>query len=149
MNADSSLTPPPAHILIVNANKHGLAARRSVLEELGYTVSIAKGAEAALHAFVRKTFSLVITDYKMPDMNGVELIREIRREHPALPVILISGFADTLGLNENNTGANVVIQKSANEVAHLVRSVKRLLSAPKKPVRRQQSSLVAKRRGVQ
>ena len=35
-------------------------------------------------------------------------------------MILISGFVDSLGLNEESTGADVVIQKSANEVSHLV-----------------------------
>jgi hypothetical protein len=41
---------------------------------------------------------------------------------------------DALGLSEDNTGADVVIQKSANEVSHLVRAVARLLR--KKPVKK-------------
>ena len=48
-------------------------------------------------------------------------------------MILISGFTDTLGLNEANTGADVVIQKSSHEVSHLVRSVNRLLRKPSNP----------------
>jgi hypothetical protein len=44
-----------------------------------------------------------------------------------VPVILISEFVDALGLNEENTGADAVIQKSANEVSHLIRAVGRLL----------------------
>jgi len=44
-----------------------------------------------------------------------------------LPIVLISGYVDTLGMNEASTGADVVIQKSANEVSHLIRSVSRLL----------------------
>ena len=48
-----------------------------------------------------------------------------------LPVVLISGFVDSLGLSEDNTGADVVIQKSNNEVAHLVRAVSRLLRRKK------------------
>jgi len=76
-----------------------------------------------------------VTDYKMPRMDGVELIARLRKHAPGLPVILISGFVDALGLNEDNTGADAVIQKSANEVSHLVRSVGRLLRKPpaKKP----------------
>ncbi len=49
------------------------------------------------------------------------------------PIILLTGFAESLGLRAENTGADVVIQKSANEVANLVRHAKRLLSPPKKP----------------
>ena len=48
-------------------------------------------------------------------------------------MILISGFTDTLGLNEANTGADVVIQKSAHEVSHLIRSVNRLLRKQQQP----------------
>ena len=59
----------------------------------------------------------------------------MRKLDCATPVILLSGFVDALGLDEKNTGADVVLQKSANEVSHLVRSVKSVLkrSAPKKP----------------
>jgi len=54
---------------------------------------------------------------------------------PNALVILLSGFVDPLGLNEQNTGANAVIVKSVHEPMHLVRAVKRLLNrpAPKKP----------------
>ena len=63
------------------------------------------------------------------------MIERVRKLSPAVPVILLSGFVDALGLDEKSTGADIVIQKSANEVAHLMRSVKRLLNRklPKKP----------------
>ena len=41
---------------------------------------------------------MVVTDYKMPKMDGVEFIARLRKLHPASAVILISGFTDTLGL---------------------------------------------------
>jgi FixJ family two-component response regulator len=102
-----SHTLTPGNILLVDDNKLGLSARKCVL---------------------------VVTDYKMPRMDGLELIAGLRKTQPDLPVILISGFVDALGLSEENTGADVVIQKSANEVSHLVRSVARLLR--KKPVKK-------------
>ncbi|MGA3203715.1 MAG: response regulator [Bryobacteraceae bacterium] len=114
-------------------NKLGLSARKCVLEELGHRISTAANGVDALELFANFKFDLVVTDYKMPRMDGLELIRALRKTSPGLPVILISGFVDTLGLSEESTGADVVIQKSANEVAHLVRSVARLLR--KKPVR--------------
>lgn len=90
----------------------------------------------ALEELDRQNFDLVITDYRMPRVNGLEFIRQLRERVPNIPVILISGFVDAMGLNESNTGADVVIQKSANEVQHLIRSVNRLLKrkTPKKPV---------------
>lgn len=124
-----NVSPPltPGSILLVDDNKLGLSARKSVLEELGHTIATASNGVDALEQFAHGKFDLVVTDYKMPRMDGLELIAGLRKRSPDLPVILISGFADSMGLSEENTGADVVIQKSANEVSHLVRSVARLL----------------------
>lgn len=115
-------------------NKLGLSARKCVLEEVGHRIATAVNGVDALEQFANAKFDLVVTDYKMPRMDGLELIAGLRKTQPDLPVILISGFVDALGLSEENTGADVVIQKSANEVSHLVRSVARLLR--KKPVKK-------------
>lgn len=122
-------------ILLVDDNSLGLTARKSVLEELGYAIVTAAGAHEALEHLSGARFDLIVTDYKMPRMDGLELIRKIRAEQIDAPIILLSGFADTLGLNESNTGADLVIQKSANEIPHLVRAVQRLIrrKAQKKP----------------
>jgi ATP-dependent Lon protease len=124
----------PGSILLVDDNKLGLSARKCVLEELGHSISTAVNGVDALEQFANRKFDLVVTDYKMPRMDGLELIAGLRKASPDLPVILISGFVDSLGLSEENTGADVVIQKSANEVSHLVRSVARLLR--RKPVKK-------------
>ncbi|MCP5117874.1 MAG: response regulator, partial [bacterium] len=97
--------------------------------------------------FSDNTFDLVVTDYKMPKMNGVEFIAKARDLKPEIPIILLSGFADALGFDESNTGADIVIQKSANEVNHMVRGVRRLLrkAAPKKPAKRARAGAKSKR----
>jgi CheY-like chemotaxis protein len=129
-----SPTVTPGSILLVDDNKLGLSARKCVLEELGHRIATAANGVDALELFASAKFDLVVTDYKMPRMDGLELIAGLRKTSPDLPVILISGFVDSLGLSEENTGADVVIQKSANEVSHLVRSVARLLR--RKPVKK-------------
>ena len=63
----------------------------------------------------------------MPRMNGLELIGEVRKIQPNLSIILLSGFAESMGLSETGTGADAVIQKSATEVQYLLRTVSRLL----------------------
>ena len=128
-------------ILLVDDNARGLSARKMVLEELGYKIVTAAHGREALEHFASTRFDLVVTDYKMPHMDGIELIANLRKREPRLPIVLISGFADTLGLNEENTGADVVIQKNANEVAHLVRAVSRL--ARTKPARKGARSVTA------
>ncbi len=147
-SSSSSSTVPVARILLVDDNQAGLAARKSVLEEFGHKVTTAVSGHEGLECFGGEAFDLVITDYKMPRMNGVELIERVRKQNKEVPVILISGFADPLGLNESNTGADVVIQKSSNEVNHLVRSVSRLLrrQIPKKPPVSHQAAAKAKRK---
>ena len=135
----SSVTPAAgAKILLVDDNANGLSARQSVLEELGHRISTASGGAEALDLFSRQKFDLVITDFRMPKMDGLELIVRLRKQTPEIPIILISGYVDALGLSEASTGADVVIQKSANEVGHLLRSVNRLLRR-KKPAASERS----------
>jgi CheY-like chemotaxis protein len=124
-----------ATILLVDDNKDGLVVRRSLLEELGYHVEISANAEEALKLFSASRFDLIVTDHKMPRMNGTELIERIRKLDPNARVILLSAFVEPMGLNEQNTGADSVIVKSSHEPVHLVRAVKRLLNrpTPKKP----------------
>ncbi len=124
----SSPKSPSYAILMVDDNKMGLVARKQVLEELGYRTTIAASANAAMELFGRNSYDLVVTDYRMPDMSGIDLIQHFRRMQPGVPVVLISGFAEVLGLDEETTGADVVISKSASEVNQLVRAVSRLLS---------------------
>jgi CheY-like chemotaxis protein len=130
---------PAVHILLVDDNRMGLSARKKVLEELGYRITPVTSANEALECFSKNDFNLVITDYRMPTMSGVELIAELRGSRAEIPVILISGLADTLGLDAETTGADVVIQKSNHEVVNLVRSVQRLLNrkTAKKPAAKQ------------
>lgn len=120
-------------ILLVDDNRGGLIARKAVLEELGYHAEGALSGKEALSLFEDRQFDLVVTDYRMPDIDGAELIAKIRAAHRDLPIVLISGFVEALGLNERNTGADIVIMKSANEVQHLIRAVSRLLNTPRKP----------------
>ena len=130
----NSSRPTPARVLLVDDNVNGLGARKCVLEELGHRIwAVASGADA-IETFAHHKFDLLVTDYRMPRMDGVELIAHLKKQAPDLPAILISGFVDALGLSESNTGADVVIQKSANEVSHLVRSLNRLLR--RKPSRK-------------
>ena len=137
-----STTVAPARILLVDDNPHGLSARKSVLQELGATITTACSASEAKECLANQVFDLLVTDYKLPRMNGIELIARLRKQSPGVPAILISGFVDSMGLSEENTGADVVIQKSNNEVAHLVRAVSRLLRR-RKPVQSQKRTQAA------
>ena len=139
MNSDPSSAP---HVLLIDDNADGLLVRRSLLEEAGCSVTMAHSGEEGVGLYQGKHFHLVVTDYKMPGgIDGVEVIRRIREADPEAKVILLSGFVEPLGLNEENTAADVVISKSANEPANLSRAVKRLLGrSTRKPPSSQRRS---------
>jgi CheY-like chemotaxis protein len=136
-----------SHILLVDDNRDGLLVRRSLLEEVGYRVEIATNGEEGLKLFEASPFDVVVTDYRMPRMDGGQLIQRIRQIKPNARIILLSGFVDPLGLTEQATGADVVIAKSNHEPVHLLSSVKRLINraAPRKPPGRQGLSIAQKR----
>jgi CheY-like chemotaxis protein len=138
-SASSNRAQISATILLVDDNSDGVLARRSVLEELGYKVVAAGCGADALQNIERENFDLVITDYKMAPMDGLQLIANLRKRKFEKPIILLTGFADSIGLKPENSGADVVIQKSSNEITTLLRQTKRLLNPPKKPVRSQGS----------
>jgi CheY-like chemotaxis protein len=133
MKVSCSLHPS---VLLVDDSKDGLLVRRALLEEQGFDVHIAANGEEGLKLFEGRPFAVVVTDYRMPVMSGLELIRRIRSSiKPLTPIVLLSGGVEPLGLTQENTGADAVIAKNSSEPAHLVRWVKRLSSRPpaKKP----------------
>jgi CheY-like chemotaxis protein len=133
-NSASSSSGKCGKILLVDDHKDGLAARRSVLQELGHCVTTATSGAAALELAAAQSFDLLITDWKMPKMDGVELIRHMRAQGFAGPAILLSGHQAVQWLKEDECGADVIVQKNATEITQLVSGVKRLLN--KKPVRK-------------
>jgi len=124
-----------ARVLLVDDNRDGLLVRKAILEEQGFVLTTATNGEEALEIFAKGKFDLMVTDFKMPKLNGIELIRRVRPLDQALAIILISGFVDALGLDEKSTGADAVVNKGAHEIPNLLRAVTRLLAgtAPKRP----------------
>src|ERR1700704_4980786 len=98
-----------AHLLLVDDNKNGLMARKSLLEEQGFSITTATNGEEAFEAISKVTFDLLVTDFRMPKMNGIEFITRARVLYPGLPVILLSGFVEAVGLDAKSTAADVVI----------------------------------------
>ena len=64
------------------------------LEDLGYRVLTAENAETALAVFRKEKPALVLTDIKMPGMDGIELLQEIKTDSPETEVIMITGHGD-------------------------------------------------------
>ena len=118
-------------ILLIDDNRQGLAARRIILEGLGYDVAIAEGGDQGLRHFEESAavapFSLVVTDYRMPHMRGDEVIQRLRAMDPSIPVVVLSGYAAMLALTPESTGADVVLSKGPREQFDLPEAVLRLV----------------------
>lgn len=92
------MTPPRGPgitILVVDDDALITLNAVDVLNELGYSAIEAYSAHAALALIeARPDIAVLITDYAMPGMNGVELADEARRLRPGLPVLLATGYAE-------------------------------------------------------
>jgi CheY-like chemotaxis protein len=81
------------HILIVEDDWMTRNVLEDYLADKGYRISRAENGLEGLRALEKGDIDLVITDYAMPAMGGGELIIQLRKSNPHLPVIMISGFA--------------------------------------------------------
>lgn len=82
-------------ILLVDDDDLVRSAMAEMLADLGHTtMQAASGADALQALRQHAMFDLLITDYLMPGMTGVEVAHSARDTHPGLPVILITGYAD-------------------------------------------------------
>ena len=88
-----SLAAAPASLLVVDDDDSSreLLARR--LHRAGFLVTTAKDGTAALDLVRHRSFNLMLLDFMMPDMDGLEVLRRIRKRHAAaeLPVIMVTG----------------------------------------------------------
>jgi DNA-binding NtrC family response regulator len=97
--AAASEEPTPqgqGHILLVDDEEALLRVFHSSLAGMGFHVSSYRQPEGALRAFRRDpgSFQVLVTDYAMPELSGVQLAEAIWAEHPAFPVILLTGSPD-------------------------------------------------------
>ncbi|PXW53080.1 MULTISPECIES: hybrid sensor histidine kinase/response regulator [Methylobacteriaceae] len=82
------------------------------LAEGDYVVREAGSGLAALNILEHDPcFDLVVMDFAMPGMNGVEVAAEIRRRWPAIPVLFVTGYADQSALTREGVGQDRIVQK--------------------------------------
>lgn len=128
--------PPPPELLLIDDD----AAMRSMLfraiTRAGYVVHEAPDGREGLKILASHPIALVLTDIIMPDVEGVELIFRIRKTHPTMPIIAMSGggrmspkgYLDVA----KSCGANRTMSKPF-DIEQLLASVAELLSEHHKP----------------
>lgn len=119
-----------AKILIVDDESGILYFIKNMFQADGYEVVIARNGEEAIESVKKDMVDLVITDLRMPRMDGMALLRELKRGlAPSLPVIMLTAYAsDETAIEAKKLGAFTYMAKPFN-VAGLLNVVKRAVCA--------------------
>jgi DNA-binding NtrC family response regulator len=94
----------------------------------GYEVDTAADGQIAIDTLKNKQFELILLDIKMPNVNGFEVLKYIKQNHPKLKVIMLTGFADLKNAIESKKlGAEDFVSKPY-DLVDLITTIERVLS---------------------
>ena len=97
------------HIIIAEDEDLVAIALASMLESHGFRVTVARNGQEALEAEARDAADMLLTDMRMPVLGGHDLIRLVRQRRPDLPVVVMTGYSESLPREE--PGRTVVLNK--------------------------------------
>jgi len=118
------MTDTPAAILCIDDEEPALMVRRRVLEKAGYRVVTALTGKVGIEMFRQQSFDVVILDYWMADMDGLDVAAELKRLNPRTPIIMLSGFASIL--DEGLGKVDLWLRKGEGDPEQLLSAVVRL-----------------------
>lgn len=81
-------------ILMVDDNSTVLEVHQQLCSHMGYSVTAMESPVEALEYICRhgREIDMLITDFEMPELNGLELVQKVRRLYPVMPVLILTGF---------------------------------------------------------
>jgi len=115
-----------AHVLVVDDEKHILTVLHEALTHFGYRVTCAASGAEALAAIRSELFAAAITDIRMPDMSGLDLLRELKRQDESIEVVVMTGYPTiTSAVEALKEGAYDYLSKPLiiDELRHLMQRV--------------------------
>ena len=115
-----------AAILCIDDEEPALVVRRRLLEKVGYRVFTALTGKEGIEIFRYQPFDLVILDYWMADMDGLDVAAELKRLKPKTPIIILSGY--TAILDEGLGKVDLWLRKGEADPEQLITAVAQLLS---------------------
>jgi DNA-binding response OmpR family regulator len=80
------------HVLLVEDELNVARGLEMVMREEGYEVDLANTGHAALDKFKAAAFDLLVADLRLPDMDGMEIVQEVREKRPGTNVVIITGY---------------------------------------------------------
>jgi len=118
-------------ILVVDDEEGARELFNTILTDEGYEVSLAGSGEEALALFKVQPFNLVVTDIKMPVMDGLQLLQEIRKTGSKTDVIMVTAYGEVESyLKAMSLGAAEYINKPIR-IKELKRIVQKVLMEQK------------------
>ncbi|WP_119679633.1 response regulator [Indioceanicola profundi] len=121
---------PKPHVLIAEDEVLAAMALESILIRAGFRVTCAYDGEKALAAQAVDPPDILVTDIRMPRMDGRQLIREVRQTLADLPIIIMTGFISRTGVDElrgEGSGPIEVIPKPISP-REIVATIRRLIA---------------------
>lgn len=117
-------------VLLVEDEEDVREASASALREAGFEVIVARDGREAMDSIGADGTSLraVVSDLRMPRMSGHELYEELRRDHPALPFVLCTGFGDSSDLSMLILDPRAALVDKPFRIEDLVRTIERIAS---------------------
>jgi len=120
-------------ILVVDDEKDSVLMMKEFLEAVGYQVYTAHNGQEALEELERVGIDLILTDLYMPEMNGMELLGEVKRRGLSIPVVLITGYPSIdVAVEAMKEGASDFILKPI-KLDQIELTIKKFTGKPKNP----------------
>jgi DNA-binding NtrC family response regulator len=111
--SEATMSP---HILVMEDDANVAKGLEMVLTEEGYDVFLAGTGGLALEAFKQKRYDLLVADLRLPDMDGMDVIRKVKAERPDTGVVVITGYGTAaIAVEAMKTGAHDFLPKPFTE----------------------------------
>jgi two-component system cell cycle response regulator len=121
------MTDPNARILVVDDDKDTRKSLSKILGEKGYEIETAGTGQKAIRKAEERFYNLAILDIKLPDIEGTKLLADLKRIHPHLDVIIVTGYASLENtMQALNGGASSYMTKPI-DLDELYAKIKKLL----------------------
>jgi len=98
-------------VLVIDDNRDVLYAVGAMFKKLKFKVELSTNGFQALRALKKEKFDLLITDFDLPVMNGLNLINEAKKLYPKVDVVLMSGDSKKFDYAENKKNINYFLSK--------------------------------------
>jgi len=121
-------------ILVVDDDEALRSVLSNELKNEGYIVETAADGDEAIEIVKQRKFDLALLDIKMPHVDGFQVLQYLKKEHPVIKVIMLTGFADLKNAIEaKKLGADDFVSKPY-DIVDLVTTIERAITSGRSSV---------------